>query len=493
MDDKKQEIVTKFAENGMILTPHGLEKVLSNNLNLDDVLNVAKERNIWLISDEFLTEFVKGDEIGKKEKAINRVEWSREIFAKNIDSDLRIFEATDVTGKSTCEGKVDDFVEYFNEKYKNLKEILRDRENLRGAVPIEVIKKNRLREESQIIAMVTEKRGSKKGFRFLDVEDPSGELSVFIPRDNTVLNSIYDRILPDEVIGIYGRLSNNLFIASDIVEPELPMNHNPILTEEPIHIALTSDIHVGSYLFLEKEFKNFLDWLGLKGNKTELAEKVKYLFVAGDLVDGIGIYPGQEKELSIPDIYGQYDFLASLLENVPDYIEVILSMGNHDAVRLAEPQPKLANDIGGRLYDLPNVHIVGNPVMVSTHGVKTLIYHGTSLDTIISNLADCTYSRPEIGMIEYLRKRYLVPMYGKDSLSPESKDYLSIKEIPDILHSGHVHTNGYANYRGVRIINSGTWQARTKYQDEQGHMPTPGKVPLINLQNQELSVIHFVE
>ncbi len=485
MDEK--QIVEKFTENGMILTSQGIEKILNNNLNLDAIINAAKDRDVWLISDEFLTEFVK-DEIGKKEI---RVEWSRDIFAKDIDSDLRILETSDVSGKSTCEGKLEDFLEYFNEKYRNLENILRDRENLRGAMPIEIIKKKRLKEETGIIVMITEKRENKKGFRFLDVEDPSGELSVFIPRDNTLLNSIYDRLLPDEVIGIYGRLSNDLFIASDIVEPELPVNYNPVLTEEPIHIALTSDIHVGSSLFMEREFWKFLDWLRLRRNKTELAEKVKYLFVAGDLVDGIGIYPGQEKELSIPDIYKQYDFLASLLENVPDYIEIVLSMGNHDAVRLAEPQPRLAKDIGGRLYDLSNVHIVGNPVIISTHGVKTLIYHGTSLDTIIGNLANCTYSRPEIGMIEYLRKRYLIPMYGNDSLSPERRDYLSIKHIPDILHSGHVHTNGYANYRGVKIINSGTWQSRTKYQDEQGHIPTPGRVPLVNLQNQELSVIHF--
>ncbi len=499
---RKEEIIREFVQNDLILTTHGFERIISHNLEIDGIIKVAKERDLWLVSDEFLTEFVEEKE---KEEVLEKipetakreaeevkvvVERGKHILAKEIEPELEIFKETDVTGRSTCEGKLEDFVEYFNEKYRNLREIIRNREGYPGAIPIDALKRYK-GEDLRIIAMVKDKRESRRGFRFLDVEDTSGEISVLIPKDNRMLNSLYENILLDEVIGIHGRMNNDLFIAMDIVEPELPMNHKATFSEEPVHIALLSDTHVGSYLFLEKEFNNFLEWLNLRGNKKEIAEKVKYLLIAGDLVDGIGIYPNQEKELSIPDIYKQYDFLATLLERVPDYIEIILTMGNHDAVRNAEPQPSLPKDIGGRLYEMDNVHIAGNPVMISTHGVKTLMYHGTSLDTIIGNLTNCTYSRPEVAMIEYLKRRYLIPMYGNDSLSPDKNDYLTIKEIPDIFHSGHIHTNGYANYRGVTIINSGTWQGRTKYQEEQGHIPTPARAPIINLQNHEVSVLHF--
>jgi DNA polymerase II small subunit len=40
--------------------------------------------------------------------------------------------------------------------------------------------------------------------------------------------------------------------------------------------------------------------------------KIKYLFVAGDSVDGIGIYPQQITELDIFDIYEQFDRLTDL-------------------------------------------------------------------------------------------------------------------------------------------------------------------------------------
>jgi len=494
VDRNREEIIRKFADHGIVLTTHGFEEIISQNLNPEEVISAAKKRNVWLVADEFLKEFIEGKRkrLERERTEIERVKVERKkhIFAKEIDSELKIHKETDITGRSTCGGLIENFIDYFNQKYDNLREILMKREDLKASVPIKMVRRYR-GEDIRIIAMVSSKRESKKGYKFLEVEDPTGELTILVPRNNRQLNQIYDNILLDEVIGVSGRLNGDLFIANEIYQPDLPVDNRTRSTDEEVHIALLSDIHVGSYLFLEEKFNKFIDCLNLKGGNHEIFEKVKYILIAGDLVDGIGIYPDQEKELSIPDIYKQYDFLASLLEKIPDYIEIVLSVGTHYAVRGAEPQPKLDRDIGAPLYDLPNVHMVGNPVMVSTHGVRTLIYHGTSLDTIIGSLASCTYSRPETAMVEYLKRRYLVPVYGNDALLPEKDDYLTIKEIPDIFHSGHIHTNGYTNYRGVKVINSGTWQARTKYQEEQGHFPTPARVPIVNLQNHEVSVIHF--
>jgi DNA polymerase II small subunit len=544
---RKEELLKKFSENGLLVTSHGFERIIGHSLDADRVISLARESRQWLVSNEFLIEYVENGV--KKEEAVSAPaavvsiavpaepmphhapltasldsaqetqalivepppeipecrrpaeearmavvveQRGRSIFAKETESQLIISRESDVTGKSTCEGKIEDFVDYFNERYKNLREIIRGRENYLGAVPIEVLKRYK-GEASTIVGMIKEKRESKKGYRFLEVEDPTGEISVLIPQNNDALIRLYNTLLEDEVVGIQGKLNNELFIASDIVEPELPVNYKGNYAQEPVYAAFLSDIHVGSNLFLEREFQGFLDWLNLKGGNDDLAGKVKYLLVAGDLVDGIGIYPNQEKELVIPDIYRQYDFLAKLLEGVPDYIEIVLSLGNHDAVRGAEPQPMLPDDLAGRLCDMPNVHLVSNPIWVTVHGVKVLMYHGTSFDTIIGKVPGCSYSKPENAMMECLKKRHLVPMYKEDAISPEKYDYLAIKEVPDVFHAGHVHTNGYANYRGVKIINSGTWQARTKYQEQLGHMPTPGRVPLMNLQTHEISVKHFVE
>ena len=59
--------------------------------------------------------------------------------------------------------------------------------------------------------------------------------------------------------------------------------------------------------------------------KTDpLAKTIRYFVISGDGVDGVGIYPNQEKELAIPDLFNQYGGLARLLEPLPDWVDVIL-------------------------------------------------------------------------------------------------------------------------------------------------------------------------
>ncbi|MEZ5334217.1 MAG: hypothetical protein R2741_02730 [Methanolobus sp.] len=53
---------------------------------------------------------------------------------------------------------------------------------------------------------------------------------------------------------------------------------------------------------------------------------------------------------------------------IPKHIKIIISPGNHDAVRQAEPQPKLPECI--REYFPENVTFVGNPSIVDLDGVK---------------------------------------------------------------------------------------------------------------------------
>ena len=68
--------------------------------------------------------------------------------------------------------------------------------------------------------------------------------------------------------------------------------------KDDVCVAFVSDLHVGSKMFAKEEFERFIDWLNLLHGTDEqkaLARKVKYLVISGDLIDGVGIYPGQEK------------------------------------------------------------------------------------------------------------------------------------------------------------------------------------------------------
>ena len=66
--------------------------------------------------------------------------------------------------------------------------------------------------------------------------------------------------------------------------------------------------------------------------QKEIAKKVKYIIIAGDLVDGVGIYPSQIEELEIKDIVEQYDEFCRLIKQIPTNKQIIICPGNHGYV-----------------------------------------------------------------------------------------------------------------------------------------------------------------
>ena len=130
---------------------------------------------------------------------------------------------------------------------------------------------------------------------------------------------------------------------------------------------------------------------------------------------------------------------------------------------------------------------------MSLHGVEVLMFHGVSLDDIIGVVPGMDHDHPEKAMKLLMQSRHLGPIYGgKTMLSPENRDYLVIDKVPDIFHAGHIHVLGYLNYRGVLVVNSGGWQEQTEYMEKLGLVPTPGKVPVVNLQTLETTILSFL-
>jgi DNA polymerase II small subunit len=248
--------------------------------------------------------------------------------------------------------------------------------------------------------------------------------------------------------------------------------------------VLISDIHVGSDTFLEEQWHRFADWLR--------ESEASYLLMAGDLVDGIGIYPGQESELVIKNIYEQYDRAGELFSALPSRIKIIISPGNHDVVRGAEPQPAIPDKFTGKFPK--NCIFVENPALVSLQGVRVLIYHGRSIDDMIGLIPGASYDRSGKMMEEMLQRRHLAPTYGRRTMiAANRQDSLIIDPIPEILHTGHVHITGITRYRGVLGINSGAWQSQTAYQKQMNVNPTPAQAVMVDLQTLVPDILDFNE
>ncbi|MGB9719370.1 MAG: DNA-directed DNA polymerase II small subunit [Candidatus Anstonellales archaeon] len=452
-----------------------------------DLIHAAIALNKVFITKEDVEKIIKEkEEREKKESQEKETEvvvkmGKKPPEAKEYSADISIDYKKDITGKSRTTGKVENFIEYFRNRYKKMRRLFMGSKS--GYADMEVVElKNRNQEKVRIVGMVYKKSITAKGNILLIVEDLTGTYKVVIPKNNEKIFEEARRIVKDDIIAFYGKVVHPLLIIDDFEWPDIPLQRNRKTSERDLEIAYISDIHFGSNKFLSAAFEKFVNWL----KKDERARKVKYIAVAGDIVDGIGIYPNQERELIIKDIEKQYEMFDDFVSMLPDYISVIVIPGNHDAVRRAEPMPAIGNDL-----IKSDIVRVGNPARLSIEGVYHILYHGTSLDSFIANIPKLSYTKPEEVIKEYLVRRHLSPFYGENPIIPEEVDYMVVDEVPDVMHIGHIHKNGYLTYRGTLLINSGTFQAQTEYQIKQGHVPTPGEVPVYNLKTTKLSKIKF--
>jgi DNA polymerase II small subunit len=415
-------------------------------------------------------------------------------YAKEVEPNIRIID--DPAANLSSSGNMEDYLGYFQDRFKRIEKLLRQRMDVKSAASIIDALKAPANTKLKIIGMITEKREAKQKI-LLTVEDLHANAMVLVSQNpSTELLEKTRLLLLDQVVCLsVVKTRSNLLIAEDIIFPDIaqkPQHKAP----NPLYAVLTSDMHVGSTKFQREAFSRFIMWLnGKYGDEKmrEIASHVKYVLIAGDIVDGIGVYPNQVKELAIKDIYGQYKLAAKYIEQIPDYIEVVIIPGNHDAPRKALPQPAISDVFLETLQESRKVYSLGNPCLASLHGVEVLLYHGRSLDDIVSTVPGMDPYRPERAMKLLLQCRHLAPVYGgKTMLSPESRDPLVIERIPDIFHAGHIHSLGYSSYRGVLIVNSGGWQEQTDYMRRLGFVPTPGKVPVVNLQTLEVTVVPFI-
>jgi len=415
-------------------------------------------------------------------------------FAKEIEANIKIVE--DPTSKLSSSGTLDNYLEYFRDRFKRIEKLLRQRIDVKSAASILDALKAPTNTRLKIIGMITEKREAKQRI-LLTVEDLHATTMVLVPQNapEEVLKKARLLLLDQVVCISIVKTRSNLLIAEDIILPDIAQKLQN-KASVPVYAVLTSDMHVGSTKFQRETFNRFILWLnGKYGNEKmrEIASHIKYVLIAGDIVDGIGVYPNQLRELAIKDVYEQYKYAAQLIEQIPDYIEVIIIPGNHDAPRKALPQPAISNTFLKTLQESRSVCSLGNPSLLTLHDVEVLLYHGRSLDDVTSTVPGMDFDHPEKAMKLLLQSRHLAPVYGgKTPLSPENRDFLVIEHVPDILHAGHVHVLGYTNYRGVLVLNSGGWQEQTDYMHRLGLVPTPGKVPVVDLQTLEVTVTPFV-
>ena len=400
---------------------------------------------------------------------------------KNIQIDYKVL--FDPSMKITSGEGIRGYNSLFASRYNNLKRIISDRPESRLLKSIASVKSAKSEEDMYVGGLVSA-RISERNVTRLILEDPSGSFEGII-FDNE-LQKTADLLLNDQFVMIrVGIGKSSGFIIKDLILPDIPDQASNRSETETFAVFL-SDLHIGSKYFMEEEFKEFVSWLS---SPDPVARKIRFILIGGDVVDGVGIYPNQDKELVCITIEEQLKKLEDLISQIPEYIKIFIMPGNHDPGRRALPQPAIPKNYNSGLWEKENVVMVGNPAVISLNGVKVLMFHGQSIDDIVKTTPGLSYDSPTNVMKHLLRARHLCPIYGSQTpIAPEVEDLMVVEDVPDIFHVGHVHRAQLDMYKGILLINSGSWQHQTPFQASVGMTPNPGIALMVNLKT--FQVLH---
>jgi len=451
--------------------------------------NINIEENNDAMEDEILFSI--------KKNSLNK-------YKEKIDENFKI--VYDTNDKINSSEGVEGYTSLFRSRYEKSLRILSLRQDSKRVKKIETIKqlfnqsninyKSLSKEEANnpvvIAAGLVMEKDIKNNNYDITIDDQTGLLTATTFDED--LKKQISMLAVDQMVMIEFEINSKRRknTIKNLFSLDVP-DRIPNRSKTEVFSILISDLHIGSKFFMEKEFQSFLEWLnGNDRDSKDIISKIKYICICGDLIDGIGIFPNQDRELLEKDSFSQMDHAINILSKIPKHMKVFLIPGNHDLGRRALPQPAIPKKYAEKIYSLNNITMLGNPCMINMEGIKILMFHGQSLDDIIASIPGLSYSKPVEAMKILLKSRHLSPIYGQRTpIAPEKEDMMVIEEVPDILHSGHVHVIDVDSYKGTLLVNSGAWQSQTPFQQTMGITPTPGIAIAINLSNLKPFKIDF--
>lgn len=377
---------------------------------------------------------------------------------------------------------VDDFRKMFVNRYEILKSIIINAGKFRQIDSI-ASAKIKAGKEVRIVGMITNIAETKNGHKRFRIEDTDSFIDVIILKKNPLSQEL---LLNDEVVGVIGSVprpnndreqSEPVIFANEVIRPDVPAKLIDDTGKPPEYVGSISDIHVGSKTFLKPAFQKFIDWV--KSSSDE-AQSMKHLILSGDVVDGIGVYPNQENDLEIINPLEQYEYLSEFVNQLPEDIQVYVMPGNHDTVRLAEPQPEFGPAIRNMFSS--KVKFIPNPYNLRLNKKLITIYHGMALNDLIELIPGANFDSVGKAIEIMLKRRYMGPVFGgRTPIIPSQYDGHIFRDVPDIFITGHIHGHYLGNYNGVRYVNSSTWQSQTDYQKMMNYSPDPAIATLFDL------------
>ena len=477
-----------------------LKKHYSENKSL--IGEVSSKKNDFILDEKI---FVKKDNF---DYILDRDEKAKK-FNVNIE-----FDYVEKSSKLSSQ----DFVLYFNRRLDYFTNILKNRVNVNNLIricdilkPSNSLKKNEGRLYNTgvtvtFIGLINDIKQTKNNHYIIEVEDKSGRINCLINKDKLELIKIVQNLCLDEGIGVLGKVSEDIIFVDELLLAGNSSNLEMKYLDEENYVGFISDLHIGAKVFVESAFSKMVDILrgDVKNeNLQDISKKLKYLIIAGDVIEGIGVYPNQGKDAKILSTDLQYHEAARLLSQIPKDICLIIVPGNHDTTRLSEPQPKIPYEKAYALYNMENVIMLSNPAIINLFkednlGLNFLIYHGGSFfyyantNETLRKLGGA--KTPELVVKYLLEKRHLAPSHGSTLYIPDSQnDPLVIEKSPDFFICGHTHKHSVLNHKNCSIISCGCFVEMSEYQEKMGMFPDIGKFTFVNTKTRKIKVLNLYE
>ena len=386
----RRNILTRLIESGFQITPDALEYILELDSPLETVESMilvkSPSESPSVLSKAYIESLVEGREVISKpiETSIEPPDepapsLEPELEVVSSDWQFRIDKSPSDENVGS-EGTIEDFLLMFRDRFERIKKMYMARIDTQKAIPPSVAKmrknptkrttpmdgdgsRRRKPPSQMVLGIIRDKHISKAGNVIIDLEEYLPEKSATDSRSSSSesnnesilciipsrlsdlqgqnLSEKANSLLLDEIVCISGYVDyESRMIADDVLFPDIPMVRQIGRAKRDIYAAFISDLHCGSQEFLEDELDRFIAWLNgrdVDDSDKSMAENTRYLFIAGDMVDGISVYPGQRYHLAISSLYDQYALIAEKLRKLPDRMKVFCIPGNHDAARLGTP------------------------------------------------------------------------------------------------------------------------------------------------------------
>ena len=193
---------------------------------------------------------------------------------------------------------------------------------------------------------------------------------------------------------------------------------------------LTSDWHVGSKGFYKMAFNQMV--------KDISTYDVTAVCVAGDIIQGRGVYSTELSELQMPALGDQIGYTIELLNELGD-VDVHVISGNHE------------------------------------EKVQGSVYIGLDPIKLISNACSNTHYYGHVANLTLNKDYHYMMMHGSGAVSKATtamvqKIWEGLRSKPNILHCGHAHQSAFVRQDvGKWAIMSGTLQRTNSWLIQKGH------------------------